>query len=130
MEPKKTLKINMTDHRPVIIDKSEWPVVASAHGDSCAAKDYSRQQQAKAQGELDEYHLVVRQHFDHEFPMFLVYGIFGAAKAWTGNEHAAAGELIKNENELPSAIRRIGERCKLPESIICECVNDLEPEEM
>jgi hypothetical protein len=130
MNEKKQIVIEMTGRRPVKINTCNWPKVAEAHGDSFASQDASRHNQAKSQGELDLYHLVVRQHENTQITRFLVYGIFDAAKAWTGNEYASAGELVTSEKELPYAIHRVGERAKIPDRIICDCVNNLEPEEM
>ena len=119
--------ITLTGRRPVTIRESEWPVLASASGDSFGSADYSRHQQALGQGELDTYRLTVRQHADGRT---LVYGVLDAATAWTHSEDHRGGELLDGGANVAEAIQRIGEECGLPDSIIRECVADLPAEEI
>lgn len=129
----KTRKITLSNHAPVQINEAEWPVIARGSGDSFRGNDYGRRQQALAQGEVDRYFLTVRRHADGRV---LVYGVFDAATAWTGNEDRREGELIDAGPVTPSqmpdtlvrSIRRVGDLCGLPDSIIRECIADLPAE--
>lgn len=131
--PKKLTRITLTDRRPVSVDPEEWPVIAAADGDSYASRDYSRHQQALGQGELDRYRLRVRQHADGRT---IIYGVFDAATAWTGSEDRAGGRLLEptraggDSAAIVQAILAVGADCRLPESVIRECVGDLPEEEL
>ena len=119
--------IRLTSRRPVRIIEAEWPLIAEGEGDSYASRDFSRYQQAQAQGELDEYHIRARQHADGRA---IVYGELLAATAWTGTEHRYGGELLAAGEDLAAAIRRVGEGCGLPDGVIRDCVADLPAEEI
>lgn len=119
------LRIVLTDRRPVTVDKAEWPVVASATDDSDVGHDYARHSQALFRGELDKYRLTVRQHKDGRA---VVYGVLDAASAWTGSEDYRGGELLAPGADVAAAIRRVGESCRLPDSVIHECVANLPAE--
>lgn len=121
----KTRTITLTGLPPVKIREDQWPTIAEASGDSYRGNDYARHQQAVHQGECDKYTLKVRQHADGRA---LVYGILDAAiSAWNapaGGEDFRGGELAQGA-DIPAAIRRVGESCHLPDSIIRECIADL-----
>jgi hypothetical protein len=119
--------ITLTGRRPVKINEDEWPVIAIAGGDSYGHHDYNRYQQAKAQGELDEYTIRVRQHDDGRT---IVYAVFDAASAWTGSEDHRGGELLDPGDDIPAAISRVGNDCLIPDSVIRECIADLPAEEI
>ena len=121
------LTITLTGRAPVTITKAAWPVVASASGDSYGSHDYARHQQALAQGECDRYRLTVRQHGDGRS---IVYGVFDAASAWTHSEDRRGGELLATGADVADAIRRVGEECQLPGSVIRECTASLPAEEI
>ena len=130
MSTKKTRTITLTDRPPVKIVEEDWPRIAWASGDSWGTSgDYGRHQQALGQGELDEYHLVARQHADGRA---LVYAVLDAASAWTGSEDCRGGELLETttSNEIAEAIRRVGECNGIPNGLIRECVADLPAEEL
>jgi hypothetical protein len=122
MSETKTRTITLTDRPPVRIREDEWPLIAKGTGDSYGSGDYSRYQQALAQGECDRYRLTVRQHADGRA---IVYGVFDAATAWTGSEDVSGGELLPPRADIAAAIRRVGAYCQLPDSIIRECTADL-----
>lgn len=126
-EKPKTRTITLTDRAPVKIRDDQWPTIAEATGDSYGCNDYSRYQQALSQGEVDKYTLKVRQHADGRV---LVYGIFDAASAWTHNEDCRGGELLDAGADIAAAIRRVGESCSLPASIIRDCIADLPAQEL
>ena len=119
MSDDETRVIPMTDRRPVKIRAAEWPVIAESEGDSWSGSDYGRYQQALAQGELDTYYLIVRQHEDGRT---IVYGGLDAATAWTGSETRRAGELLDRPEPL--------EHCRMPYSVIDQCIADLPAEEL
>jgi hypothetical protein len=127
----KTRTITLTDRPPVKIRDDAWPVIAEASGDSYRGGDYARRNQARHQGEVDKYTLKVRQHEDGRT---LVYGILDAANAaWgapAGGEDHRGGELLEAGADIAAAIRRVGESCDLPDSIIRECIAALPPEEL
>lgn len=127
---RKQRTITLTGRNPVRIYDDEWPVVAEGKGDSYGGNDYSRYQQALARGECDEYAIRVREHADGRA---IVYAVFDAAEAWTHNESRRGGELLPAESTLAdyaAAIRRVGEDCNIPDSVIRECTADLPAEEL
>jgi len=121
------LTITLTNRAPVKISKDEWPVIASAKGDSYASNDYSRYQQALSQGELDTYRLTVRQHGDGRS---IVYGVLAAASAYTGSEDCRGGVLLDPGEDIAGAILSVGGACGLPSAVIRECIADLPAEEL
>lgn len=121
----KTRKITLTDRRPVTIKEDEWPVVARGTGDSYSGGDPSRHQQALGQGEVDRYYLTARQHTDGRT---IVYAVLDAASAWTHTEDRREGDLLDVGTDVAAAIRRVGERCELPDSVIRECIASLPAE--
>jgi hypothetical protein len=116
------LTITLTGRAPVCVLKADWPILASATGDSYGSGDYSRYQQALGRGELDRYRLTVRQHTDGRA---VVYGVLDAATAWTHSEDHRGGELLDAGADLAAAIRRVGESCHLPDPLIRDCAADL-----
>lgn len=152
----KARTITLTGRPPVKIKEDEWPIIASAKGDSYRGNDdYGRHRQALGQGECDEYSLHVRQHADGRT---LVYGVLSAAiAAWrqpAAGESHRGGVLLSPPadgtpgrwiwegtiDEVPAtivmwpeiadAIRRVGEECGLPDAVIRECIADLPAEEL
>lgn len=121
------LTITLTGRRPVIVTKSEWPVIANADDDSWTGGDYALHQQAQSRGELDEYRIRVRQHEDGRA---IVYAILDGASAWTGSKDRREGELLEKGSDLAAAIRRVGSECELPDSVIRACIADLPAEEL
>ena len=123
---RKQRTITLTGRPPVKIYEDEWPVIAEAKDDSYGSGDYARYQQAKLQGELDEYAIRVREHADGRA---IVYAVFDAATPWTRNEDRRGGELLDNGADLPAAIRRVGKDSNIPDSVIRDCIADLPAEE-
>lgn len=119
--------ITLTGRRPVKIDEGEWPIIASAVDDSYDSTDYSRYEQSRSRGELDEYSVRVRQHQDGRS---IVYAVYRAASAWTGNESRSGGEVLDKGADIAAAIRRVGEDSKIPDRVIRECIADLPAEEL
>lgn len=122
----KTRTITLTGRAPVRIVEAEWPVIARADDDSFKSIDYARHSQAKARGEIDVYHLIVRQHSDGRS---LVYGVL-TASSWTGTEDWKGGELLEPGADLAAAIERVGSSGELPDSLIRECIADLPAEDI
>lgn len=136
----KTRTITLTGRAPVRIVEDDWPLIASAKDDSYVGNDYSRYQQALAQGECDQYAIRVREHADGRI---LVYGALDAATAWTGSESRRGGVLLTPpgegpltaddgrvvpDSEIVAAIQVVGADCNLPEHVIRACIADLPPE--
>jgi len=119
----KRITISLTNRPPVSVDPREWPVIASAKGDSWGTSgDYARYQQALMRGELDRYRLVARQHADGRT---LVFAVLDGASAWTGHESTYAGELLAQGDDVAVAMRRVGEDAGLPKSVIADAIADL-----
>lgn len=125
----KSRTITLTDRPPVKIREDLWPVIAEASDDSFNGRDYSRRQQALGRGECDTYRLKVRQHPDGRA---IVYGVLNAAiAAWHQPAHGESirgGELLDGASvtaRIPDAIRRVGEYCCLPDSVIRDCIANL-----
>ena len=125
----KTRTITLTDRRPVTIREDAWPVIARATDDSYHGSDDGRYQQSLRRGEVDTYHLIVRQHADSRA---LVYGVRDAAiqewrqpasgKSWRG------GVLLDPGADLVAAIRSVGHEGGLPDPVIRACIADLPAE--
>ena len=122
----KTRTITLTDRPPVRIREDEWPVIAVATGDSYGSGDPSRHDQALREGQCDTYSLRVRQHADGRA---IVYGVLDAG-AWTGAEDHRDGELCEAGADLAAALRRVGGKCGLPDSVIRDAIADLPPEDL
>jgi hypothetical protein len=116
-QPDKTRIITMTDRAPVRIVERNWPVIAKASGDL-----------------LDLCILRVRRHMDGRT---IVYGVRevvpdGIRRDVEQNKRCIRrGEVLGQTGEAPSgtqlvaAIRRVGEDCGLPASVIRKCIADL-----
>ena len=121
----KTRTITLTGRPPVTIREDDWPIVASAKGDSWTGCDPSRYCQAEAQGELDTWAIRVRQHADGRA---IVYGILDGATAWTRTQGRKGGELLVAGADLAAAIERVGADVGIEDRTIRECVADLPAE--
>jgi hypothetical protein len=121
--------ITLTGRRPVTIDEAEWPVIASATGDSWTGQDPALYVQASAQDDLDEYTLHVRQHADGRH---LVYGTYTPSRYHQGdlNTPRRAGELLSSDITVEPYITLVGKTLHLPEQIIADCINSLTPTEL
>ena len=116
--------IALTNRAPVKIQVDQWSTIAEARGDSYRGQDYARHQQVLYRGECDTYVLKVRHHADGRV---LVYGILDAA---TDGDDWRGGEFLEKGADIPAAIRRVGEYCHLPDSIIRKCIADLPEEDL
>jgi hypothetical protein len=151
----KTRTITLTGRPPVRIREAEWPICASAEGDSYGGSDYGRYQQALGQGECDEYSIRVRQHADGRT---LIYGVLSAARpCWgqpAGGESHRGGVLLAAPSAdapgrwtwegtigdapvtiviwpaIAETIRQIGEECGIPDATIRACIADLPAEDI
>jgi hypothetical protein len=119
--------ITLTGRPPVTLREDLWPVIARADGTSWSGSDYSRFEQARSRGELDEYSIRVRQHADGRT---VVYAVFIGATAWTGSEDRRGGELLESGSDLAQVITRVGEDSGLPDRAIRECIADLPAEDL
>lgn len=131
MNETKTRTITLTGRPPVKIVDADWPIIASAKGDSYGDSDYGRYQQAIAQGECDTYSLRVRQHADGRT---LVYGILDAAiAAWhapAGGQSRRGGRLLRPGEDIAAAIGQVADTLRLPPALAEECIADLPAEEI
>lgn len=127
MNDQKTKTITLTGRSPVKIKKNEWPVIATAGDDSYGHVDPQGHQQAKLQGELDEYLLRVRQHADGRT---IVYGVLNAATVWTRTKDWRGGELLDSGNNIASVIIRVGQAGGIPDEVVRNCIADLPAEEL
>jgi len=126
-KPAKTRTITLTDRPPVKITEDAWPIIA------CAILRPGSAGTPKPDYETDEWSLRVRQHADGRA---IVYGVVDAATAWTGTASWRGGELVDafapgtNMLAIAAAIRRVGTKGEMPESLIDDCIADLPPEEL
>jgi hypothetical protein len=114
-EPKRRV-ITLTDRAPVRIVEVEWPVIAKAR-----ATDNPRiQSQANRR-----WWLTVRAHADGRA---IVYGVFDSC--YPGEADRAGGELVAADDNVATAIRRVGEHVRCSEVLIDECIADLPAENL
>lgn len=126
----KTRKITLSGRNPVQIVEEEWPILASASGDSWSGNDYAQHQQALGQGELDRYWLMVRQHTDGRA---IVYAVVDGAIAWTSTEDYRSGELLDSGADVTAAILRVGMDAVehgMPDRMVREALADLPAEKL
>ena len=119
--------ITLTGRAPVTIREDRWPTIAKSWGDSWGTGDGARHDQARAQGELDEYAIRARQHADGRS---IVSAVVIGATDWTGTESRRGGELLEPGAEIATAILRVGVDVGIPRDVIRECVADLPAEEI
>ncbi len=126
------ITIRLTDARPVRVSNANWPLIASAKGDSWTEQDPARHQQALQCGELDKYSIGVRQHADGRT---IIYGfvsgspLTGTKDAYAGFRYGLVGESVPDATSTAS-IRRVAGVCGIPSSVADECIADLEPEDL
>jgi hypothetical protein len=93
--------------------EDDWPTIASA-------KDWDNEHECQAN---KTWSLRVRQHADGRS---LVYAVYDSCYPGQGSR---GGELLEAGADLPTAIRRVGERCEC-EQIVDYCIADLPAEEL
>jgi hypothetical protein len=101
--------ITLTDHAPVRVKSSVWPIVARATKE----RDHNNQEL------FVRHYLRVRQHNDGRA---IVYGWMDDSHQ--GAEGAVAGEMVPKDGDIPAAIRHVAEHCHC-ENLIDRCVADL-----
>lgn len=120
-----TLTITLTARPPVRIVRDEWPLVASAAGQT----KWSQVGTPEPDYEHDHYYLRVRRHEDGRT---LVYGTVDAASSgWrrpAGGIDTAEGELLEDGDDIAAAIRRVGEEAGIPDHVIRAAIADLPAE--
>ncbi len=104
--------ITLTDTRPVTVEEDDWPTVASAE-----AWDTQYRHQANR-----TWTLRVRQHSDGRC---IVYGV--ATTQFQGEQDRRGGEIVDTLEDVPAAIRRVGERLTMTDALVDECIGDLPP---
>lgn len=130
-EEAKTRIITLTGRAPVKIVEADWPVIAQAKGDSFTG-DVGRYRQARANGEIDTYSLMVRRHADGRH---IVYGVLDAAlAAWHQPAHGRSwrgGFVIGPPGglALEVAIQRVADEMGAPD-LGRECLANLPAEEI
>lgn len=123
----RTRIITLTDAQPVKILDEQWPTIAQAVGDSYLGSNPMEHAEAIEKSRLDHYSLRVRQHADGRA---IVYGVLDAAIQTEHGEDYRGGERIDAGADIPAAVRRVGEYCKLPDWIIRQCIASLPPVEL
>jgi len=123
MDTKKILTATLTDRAPVNFLENAWPRIASVTGDSYSGHDGAVHDQAREQGELDQYWIRVRRHTDGRV---LVYagvetGWHSDLKQWKGGELLDAGE------DIAQTIKRVT-RGRMPDWVADECIAELPAE--
>lgn len=114
MTTDKTRTITLSDRAPVKISEALWPRVAYA----------SRHDGAVECQANHEWHLTVRRHADGRA---IVYGseVAGMGGVYQGYEEARAGVILDAGDDIPRAIRRVGERARCSEAMIDAVIADL-----
>lgn len=92
--------ITLTDRAPVTIREAAWPIIASAQS-------------------FRRYSIRVRQHDDGRA---IVYAIYDTNYKYESGTRE--GELLNAGDDIPAAIRRVGERCGCQQCIDA-CIADL-----
>jgi len=105
--------ISLTDRAPVRIDEDLWPVVAQS-------RDWDNQHECQANR---TWRCMVRQHADGRS---IVYGVY--TTQFQGEADSHAGYLLGAGEDVPAAIRRVGEEIGAAESVIRACIADLPAE--
>jgi hypothetical protein len=128
IEPeKKTIKVKLSERRPVTLDPEQWPIIAKATW-------FDGQHRSQANHEA---YVLVRQHEDGRT---LVYSklFAGGGGVFVGFRELAGGFLLpargsSNEREYADEIVRAIRRCAgiidMPE-LGDECISDLPAEEI
>ena len=123
MEASKRRTITLTGRSPVRILDADWPIIASASGDSFTGNDGARHLQAQRQGELDEWWLKVRQHYSDG--RTLVYGRI--THGWHGGEDWAGGMLLEPGADIAAALHSVGCSSPIPAECFRDCLAALPP---
>ncbi len=111
-------KINLTDRRPVTIEKDLWPVIAKASNHDGAVECQANH----------EWFIRVRQHQDGRS---IVYAgaVSGNGGTPAGFRPAYAGEVLEAGDSIEDAIHRVGSTAGC-EHLISEAIDDLPAEEL
>ena len=117
--------ITLSDRPPVRISDNDWPVIASATGDSYEGGDCALRYQALMRDECDRYALRVRRHADGRA---IVYAIVdSAAPGW---HDWRGGKLVDAGANLAAVIRRVGQAGGIPDDVIRGAIADLPAEDL
>ena len=109
------LTISLFDRRPITVTKENWPVIASKTG-------WEGEHESQA---FRKWRMTVRQHEDGRT---IVYGVYDTS--WQSENNRRGGELLDVNADIPSAIKRVGERLEFDEIFIQGCIADLPAEEL
>lgn len=130
MNTEKEIVVQLSGQKRIIIRPSEWKIIARAYGNSYSGNDVVIERQARLNDQLDEYHLVVREHADGRA---LVYAIFNAGCV-NGNTSHAGGRIItlgkERDYQITRWIRDVGNEIGIPSHIIRACLGTLNPEKL
>ena len=138
MPEQKHRTITLSGRPPVRIATAEWPILASASGDSYIGQPGPQHDQAISQGEVDTYFIGVREHASGRA---LIYAVLDAAiSAWKAPANGIdwrGGELVDHDSPgntmadaIVQAIQRVGEESGIPSHLIRECIADLPPDDL
>jgi len=115
----KTIKITLSDARPIRIVSRAWPIIAMGWwGDDRRIPCQSTR----------ECTIRVRRHADGRY---LITGIRDSC--WASEATIRSGVLLESgvhDNDIVSAIHVVGEEIGAPQSCIRECIADLPEEEL
>lgn len=115
---KDTLTITLTDRAPVVINKAQWPVLASAH-------DFDNQYECQANR---IWRITVRQHDDGRTLVYAVY-----QTNWSGESDRRGGVYLVDSpstDQIVAAIKSVVENILgESQSILADrCIADLPAE--
>lgn len=126
------LTITLTDRKPIIIIKDNWPVVASSED-----KEFDNEYEFQA-NRTSNWRLTVRQHSDGRT---IVYGVYTYSSNYQNDKSVQirGGEMLDVGADAIPVIRRVGNwmQERTPgddagrwENLINECIGDLPADEL
>lgn len=114
----KKLTITLTDRRPVAVDIDVWPIIAKA-------KSWDNQYECQANR---TWTLTVRQCQTDDDDRCVVYGVYSTC--FQGESDRRGGEIVDSLDDVPAAVKRVGEYLGFGESLADECISDLPADEI
>lgn len=129
------LTITLTDRRPVRIDRADWPILARG-----ADKEFDNQYEFQA-NHISRWALQVRQHADGRAVVYAVYTHDTSNGDDSRSYRVRGGVLLTPSDDLPAAVRRVGEWARAQEhayeedaarweGVIRDCIADLPAEDI
>ena len=127
-------QIRLSGRPPVIINTAEWPIIASAQGNSWKGDDDDKAalERAREAGRVDTYSLAVRRNA--EDGRCLVYGAVVPGEANRNAQFWFGGELLGFKNagptgvEIAETLEKVGRQGRIPGEITRKVIGQLPAE--